>query len=236
MRLHSKLLLSHKPSTISISRISLRTEETRCRQQNLRKGRGSAHEYTNPTATKKWDVTPKLLWRLKVACKKMRVRPKGTNQTSWDWGSSHHTQALDKKHTLTNPPVQWSSHTLCCFGQSKHSPDRQQCRGDLAVWNDTAKQSHLVSYLESFLSSQAVLPPPKFCFAVLSKPLAIKWCVCVCVGRAPVSDSTFKGVVRHSIHDEKLAFCQPNNTCELSVLCYLVEVVSDFSAGGAGTL
>lgn len=35
---------------------------------------------------------------------------------------------------------------------------------------DDLKPSHLVSYLDSFLSSQAVLPPPKFCLAVLSKP------------------------------------------------------------------
>lgn len=39
------------------------------------------------------------------------------------------------------------------------------------VW--TARP-HLVSYFDSFLSSQAVLPPPKFCFAVLSNPWNIK--------------------------------------------------------------
>lgn len=50
------------------------------------------------------------------------------------------------------------------------SDDLRLYQGDLEFGHNRMNSFHLVSYLDSFLSSQAVFPPPKFCFAVLSKP------------------------------------------------------------------
>lgn len=64
------------------------------------------------------------------------------------------TEAQKPAGLVKSKQVNSSDHRTC---------GRVTCR--LGSW-----LSHLVSYLDNFLSSQAVFPPPKFWFAVLSKP------------------------------------------------------------------
>lgn len=112
MWLHSKLLLSHRPSTISTRRISL-GEDTRLESYiNTFSHRQHPKDRFNAASSSAY------LWPIRIPANKYLL------------GSS------------------WSNVT----GAQQAAP------------------THLVSYLDSFLSSQAVLPPPKFCFAVLSKP------------------------------------------------------------------
>lgn len=73
-----------------------------------------------------------------------------------------------------DPPVGRAHDNAVLLSAKQTQPWQVTVSGWPVVWTDLAAPSHLVSYLDSFLSSQAVLPPPKFCFAVLSKPLAKK--------------------------------------------------------------
>lgn len=126
MRLHSKLLLSHNPSTISISRISLWTEEIRCWNKLVNGAWVHAWVHKIP-ATRTKDVTGRLSSGLKMPAK-LWLLPKGRTQTPCADKAAVELQPWDQVHkpylNIQTYLCAAQTTTLCCLVQSKRSPDK----------------------------------------------------------------------------------------------------------------
>lgn len=140
--LHSKSLLSHKPSMISRSRISLK------------------HNLSAPPkapATKSTSLLTLNMSHLETTSVKRGTsltNGQGVQETQGEQAPLHHSMGR-KAYSIT----QGSQKPLRGLRVPVHSCQSAQFLG-----------THLDSYLDSVFSSHAVLPPPKFFLAVLAIP------------------------------------------------------------------